>query len=57
LSKQKEIQNCLAQTLEPTPFSIEMDVNIIILFATSSPHMSMPQYVPLDQNAIPTVPK
>jgi hypothetical protein len=34
-----------------------MDVNIIILFATSSPCVSMPQYVPLDPNDIPTIPK
>jgi hypothetical protein len=34
-----------------------MDVNIIILFATSSPHVSMPQYVPLNPNVIPIIPK
>lgn len=28
----REIQNCLAQILEPTPFSIEIDVNIEFLF-------------------------
>jgi len=53
----REIQNCLAQILEPTPFSIEMDVNITILFVTFSLHVSIPEFVSSNSNATFTIAK
>jgi hypothetical protein len=39
----------------PIPFCIEMDTDINVLFATFSPHLSMPKYVHLNPNATPTI--
>jgi len=52
-----EIQNCLGQILEPTTFSIEMDVDIIILFVTFSSHVSIPKFVSSNSNVIFTIAK
>ncbi len=48
----REIQNCLAQIFEPTPFPIEMDMNITILFVTFSLHVSIPEFVSSNLNVI-----
>jgi hypothetical protein len=49
---QREFQNCLAQTFELTPFSINMDVDTTILFIAFGLDVSMIEFVPLNPNAI-----
>ncbi len=53
----KESQNYLAQILEPTPFSIEMDVDITILFATSSPHVCLSLFLQIQMSLLPLLKK
>jgi hypothetical protein len=53
----REIQNCLAHIHELTPFSIQMDVNITILFVTFSLHVSIPEFVSSNSNATFTIAK
>jgi hypothetical protein len=52
LSRQREYQNCLAQTFELTPFSINTDVDNTILLITFGLHVSMFEFVHLNPNAI-----
>lgn len=57
LSRQREYQNCLAQTFELAPFSINMDVDTTILFISFGLHVSMFEFVPLNPNAIFSIAK
>jgi len=53
----REIQNCLTQILEPTPFFIDMDVDITILFVTFNLHVSILEFVSSNSNATFTIAK
>jgi hypothetical protein len=57
LNKRGETQNYSKQTFELTPFLVEMDVDITILFVAYGPHVSMPKFIPSYPNAIPRIAK
>ncbi len=56
-SKQKELINYLTHNLEPTPTTIEIDVEIEIFLATYGPNVGIPEFISLEPIATPAITK
>jgi len=56
-NRQKEIRNYLTQILEPTPTTVEMDVEIEIFLVTYGPNVGIPESISLKPVATPTITK